>query len=113
MLAYLGGGELDGQRLLAPSSVATMNTADRIFSPSRPGVQQGLGWVVGCGSRECLQHMGGGPGFGTAMRLYPRENLGLVVLTNDTTSNTGAILDLAASLEWPETPRAEAGESRR
>lgn len=113
MLAYLGGGELDGRRLLAPSSVATMNTANRISSPSRPGLQQGLGWVVGCGSRECLQHMGGGPGFGTAMRLYPQESLGLVVLTNDTTSNTGAILDLAASLEWPETRRAEAGESRR
>jgi D-alanyl-D-alanine carboxypeptidase len=113
MLAYLGGGELDGQRLLAPSSVATMSTADRISSPSRPGVQQGLGWVVGCGSRECLQHTGGGPGFGTAMRLYPRENLGLVVLTNDTTSNTGAILDLAASLEWPEIPRAEARGTRR
>ena len=35
------------------------------------------------------------------MRVYPRERLGLVVLTNDMTADTAAILDLAAGLRWP------------
>jgi hypothetical protein len=34
------------------------------------------------------------------MRIYPRERLGVVVLTNDATSDTATILDLAASLPW-------------
>ena len=101
LLAYLGGGELDGNRILATTSVETMSHADRIRGTGRGApMQRGLGWVVACGERECLQHMGGGPGFGTAMRVYPRERLGLVVLTNDTTTDTATILDLAASLPW-------------
>jgi D-alanyl-D-alanine carboxypeptidase len=99
--AYLNGGELDGARVLAASSVETMTHAARLpGTGKRARLQQGLGWVVACGERECLQHMGGGPGFGTAMRVYPRERLGLVVLTNDMTADTAAILDLAASLPW-------------
>ena len=47
--------------------------------------------------------MGGGPGFGTAMRVYPREGLGVVVLTNDMTTDTDAILDLAAEVKWGQT----------
>lgn len=101
LLAYLAEGELDGARILTAASVETMDHADRIRGSGRHvGLQQGLGWVVACGERECLQHMGGGPGFGSAMRVYPRERLGLVVLTNDTTTDTGAILDLAAGLRW-------------
>jgi D-alanyl-D-alanine carboxypeptidase len=101
LLAYLNGGELDGERLLATTSIETMTRADWIRGTGRrTHLQQGLGWVVACGDRECLQHMGGGPGFGTAMRVYPRERLGMVVLTNDMTTDTGGILDLAAGLRW-------------
>jgi CubicO group peptidase (beta-lactamase class C family) len=101
LLAYLNDGRLEGARILSASSVETMSHADRIRGSGRhAGLEQGLGWVAGCGDRECLQHMGGGPGFGTAMRVYPRERLGLVVLTNDMTADTAAILDLAAGVRW-------------
>jgi CubicO group peptidase (beta-lactamase class C family) len=102
LLAYLNEGELEGQRILTPSSIATMTNADRIASRRSKDkhLRRALGWGVGCGDRECLQHLGGGPGFGTAMRIYPRERLGVVVLTNDVTSDTATILDLAASLPW-------------
>jgi CubicO group peptidase (beta-lactamase class C family) len=104
LLAYLNGGELEGERILTPTSIETLTRADRIDGrvPTSKHVRQGLGWVVDCGERECLQHMGGGPGFGTAMRVYPRERLGIVVLTNDMTTDTAAILDLAAGLSWTD-----------
>jgi len=110
MLAYLNSGELDGQRILRPETVATMTSADRMGSAvaAFPDQRQGLGWVVACGTRECLQHMGGGPGFGTAMRVYPREKLGIVVLTNDMTTDTDAILRLAAGVQWDHEPAARA-----
>lgn len=108
MLAYLNGGELDGRRILSAQTVATMTRADRVSSrkPAPGHMKQGLGWVIACGDRECVQHSGGGPGFGTAMRLYPREGLGVVVLTNDMTSDTGSILDAAAGVPWslPSSP---------
>jgi CubicO group peptidase (beta-lactamase class C family) len=110
LLAYLDGGELDGERILSGASIETMTRADRIGSRQAGSahLRQGLGWVVDCGGRECLQHMGGGPGFGTAMRVYPRERLGVVVLTNDMTTDTATILDLAASLPWERgTGRAD------
>jgi hypothetical protein len=51
-------------------------------------------------SVEFLAHGGGGPGFGCAMRIYPRRGLGVAVLANDTTYDSGVILDLVAQLEW-------------
>ena len=110
MLAYLNDGELEGQRILRPETVATMTSADRMGSAvaAFPDQRQGLGWVVACGTRACLQHMGGGPGFGTEMRVYPREKLGIVVLTNDMTTDTDAILRLAASVPWDHEPATRA-----
>ena len=61
----------------------------------------GLGWhIVPEGKRLRIQHRGGGPGFGSEMRLYPDERLGMVVIGNDTSYNRDAILDLAAQLDW-------------
>lgn len=100
LLAYLNGGELDGERILSAESVAAMTTASHIAG-SDAGLLQGLGWVVSeQGGRLALGHDGGGPGFGAAMRLYPEEGLGIVIMSNDTTIDRKAILDLFARLEW-------------
>lgn len=101
-VAYLNGGEWQGRRLLAAATVERMSTVDRVGSRKRAwrDKQQGLGWVVACGERECLEHFGGGPGFGAALRLYPAEGLGLALLSNDTTLDREAILDTAAGVEW-------------
>jgi CubicO group peptidase (beta-lactamase class C family) len=66
-----------------------------------PGMRYGLGWhIVPERGRLRIQHRGGGPGFGSEMRLYPDEGLGMVVMANDTTYDRDAILDLAAQLDW-------------
>jgi D-alanyl-D-alanine carboxypeptidase len=104
--AILNGGELDGQRVLAPETVRMMIHDSHV--PGRhgeadtyPGMHYGLGWhIVPEQQRFRIQHRGGGPGFGSEMRLYPDEGLGMVVMANDTTYDRDAILDLVAQLDW-------------
>jgi CubicO group peptidase (beta-lactamase class C family) len=115
MAAILGGGDLDGQRILSPESVRMMIHDSHL--PGRwgeadtyPGMRYGLGWhVVPEGERLRIQHRGGGPGFGSEIRLYPTEQLGMVVIANDTTYDRDAILDLAARLDWSRVAGAESG----
>jgi D-alanyl-D-alanine carboxypeptidase len=109
MSAMLNAGELEGQRILSPESVRIMIHDSHIMGRGGeadiyPGMQYGLGWhIVPEGERLRIQHRGGGPGFGSEMRLYPNEGLGLVVIANDTTYDRDAILDLAAQLDWADT----------
>jgi D-alanyl-D-alanine carboxypeptidase len=116
--AFLNGGELDGQRILSPESVRMMIRDSHVpgragESEMYPGMSYGLGWhVVPEGARLRIQHRGGGPGFGTEMRLYPEEGLGMVVMANDTTYDRDAILDLAAQLDWSDTVAAPPATSR-
>lgn len=70
------------------------NTQDRVDI-------QGLGWdVCGEGENLCLQRTGGGPGFGSAIRLYPPRGLGIVLTANSTNIDRDPILDVVGSLEW-------------
>jgi CubicO group peptidase (beta-lactamase class C family) len=104
----LAGGQLDGQRILAPETVRMMIHDSHVAgrhgeADTYPGMSYGLGWhIVLEGQRLRIQHRGGGPGFGSEMRLYPDEGLGMVVIANDTTYDRDAILDLAAQLDWAQ-----------
>lgn len=109
--AILAGGELDGQRILAPETNQMMIRDSHVAgrhgeADTYPGMSYGLGWhIVPEGNRLRIQHRGGGPGFGSEMRLYPEEGLGMVVIANDTTYDRDAILDLAAHLDWSHMSR--------
>ncbi|MCP4361344.1 MAG: beta-lactamase family protein, partial [Chloroflexi bacterium] len=69
-MAYLNGGELNGQRILSEESV-TMMTHESHIVPGNTSdaaafdeMLQGLGWaVVPTGNSFYLTHSGGGPGF--------------------------------------------------
>ena len=75
-MAYLNGGKLDGVRILSSDTVEMM-THDSQLPIKKTGQTdapfQGLGWEVyrEGGELSYLEHGGGGPGFGSAMRLYP------------------------------------------
>ncbi|MCP4361178.1 MAG: beta-lactamase family protein, partial [Chloroflexi bacterium] len=106
-MAYLNGGELNGQRILSEESVSMMTHESHIVPGDTPDAAafdemfQGLGWaVVPTGNSFYLTHSGGGPGFSTNMQLYPDRNLGLVIMANGTYLDRDRILDLAASLDW-------------
>ena len=106
-MAYLNGGELNGQRILSEETVAMMTHDSHIVPGNTPDYTQfeesfqGLGWVVvPTGNSFYLTHSGGGPGFSTNMQVYPDRNLGLVIMANGTYLDRDRILDLAASLDW-------------
>jgi CubicO group peptidase (beta-lactamase class C family) len=110
IMAYLNGGELDGQRILSVESVAALTNEGHILPGKTPEaadfkdydeMYQGLGWAyVLEGENFFIAHSGGGPGFAVDMRLYPDLDLGMVVLANGTYLARNEIFDLVASLDW-------------
>ena len=94
LLAFLHSGELEGARILSPQSVAMMTAVpDTLAEVS--GSEHGLGWLfVADRGRVRLQHDGGGPGFATTMRLYPEEDLGIVIMANGTDLERDALAAL-------------------
>ena len=110
LMAYLNGGELDGQRILSADSVAMLTNESHILPGDTPEaasfkdydeMYQGLGWVYVVEDEDFfIAHGGGGPGFSADMRLYPDRELGMVILANGTYLPKREILDLVASLDW-------------
>lgn len=104
VIAYLNGGELDGQRILSRESIAAMTHEGHIKGKADdPEInrRQGIGWrVYDDQGRMMIKHDGGGLGFSTVMQLYPDEGLGIVLFTNDVTSETRKIVRVAGGLKW-------------
>jgi D-alanyl-D-alanine carboxypeptidase len=102
--AYLNGGVLNGQRILSQESITAMTYEGQIKAKNEDSLnyrRQGIGWQIYRKSgRWVLTHDGGGPGFSTKIQLYPDENLGFVLFTNDATCETWKIINLAATLKW-------------
>jgi D-alanyl-D-alanine carboxypeptidase len=94
MLAYLNGGTLDGKSILRPESIS-------MLTETMPVDSRGLGWAVGeTDGERYLEHMGGGAGFATTMRLYPASGLGVAILSNGTELDRTGLADLLHSLDW-------------
>jgi CubicO group peptidase (beta-lactamase class C family) len=87
--ARLADALSDNRRLLSAGSLALMRPAggERPLGWAEFGVQDGRDWV---------QHSGGGPGFAAIMRLYPDENLSIVITANGTNLNREKIVELIA-----------------
>jgi CubicO group peptidase (beta-lactamase class C family) len=108
--ALLSGGELDGARILSEETVEMMLTERHITPGSSPqwgdfgrfeDWEQGLGFkVVNDGGRVHHAHGGGGAAFRAFMRLYPAEELGIVMLVNGTNLDRQEIADAVADMEW-------------
>ena len=110
LMAYLNGGELDGQRILSVESVAMLTHEGHILPGNTPEaadfkdydeMYQGLGWAYVVEDGDFfIGHSGGGPGFAANMRLYPERGLGMVVLANGGYLASEEIFDLVAGLDW-------------
>ena len=108
--ALLNGGELDGVRILSEETVEAMLTERHVTPGSSPqwgdfkrfeDWEQGLGFkVVNDSGRVHYAHGGGGAAFRAFMRLYPEEELGIVILVNGTNLDRQEIADAVADMEW-------------
>ena len=80
----LAAGQGRDNALLAPASAAAMQR----LAQRGKGQDFGLGWFrrhAGApGAPPFIEHLGGGAGFWTGMRLFPTLGLGLVVMGNAT-----------------------------
>ncbi len=94
IMAYLNRGTLNGELILLPESISTLTE-----TPPLDG--RGLGWHIGESNRaRYLEHGGGGPGFATIMRIYPDEDLGIVILANGTDLDRSGLAELLANMDW-------------
>jgi CubicO group peptidase (beta-lactamase class C family) len=94
MLACLNGGTPDGVSILKPKTISLMNNAVLLDG-------HGLGWfVIHQPASFYLEHHGGGPGFATFMRLYPKKGLRVAVLTNGTDLDRSGLADLLVGVDW-------------
>jgi CubicO group peptidase (beta-lactamase class C family) len=97
MSAYLN----EGETILHPATVSIMN--DSLGRLSTPGDSlRGLGWEahLTTDGRRYLTHSGGGPGFATIFRVYPEENLGVVVMGNDSSIDRQILAEALANMDW-------------
>ena len=94
--AMLADGRTAGGRVLDASTVRLALTNVR----SRDGrtLPVGLGWHLGKANGESYaNHMGGGLGFRSELRIYPRLGCAVAVIANETSFDTTALAELVAS----------------
>ena len=78
----------------APISDAAIDSMGRVGTPGSTIEGYGLGWFVGGDNGfVSLSHGGGMPGVTTTLKLYPREDVAVVVLTNRSNNAFAAIAE--------------------
>jgi CubicO group peptidase (beta-lactamase class C family) len=96
---HLRDGELDGHRVLSVQSSRAMRTIDQ---PGKP-FDHGMGWFrrPTKHSGHWVEHFGAGAGFWNVMRLYPDQGIGVVLMTNSTTTyDFDPLCALLAGASW-------------
>ena len=95
--AMLAGGCTTGRRLLDASTVrlALAHARSRNDGP----FPVGLGWHLGeANGEKYANHIGGGLGFRSELRIYPRLGCAVAVIANETSFDTSALAELVASV---------------
>jgi CubicO group peptidase (beta-lactamase class C family) len=92
LLAQLGGGQLDGNTVMSPDTVAHQHQPHMVLPddqtfPESTRHAYGLGWLIGrYRDHRLLEHGGGIDGFQTECMLLPDHGIGVAVMTNTSSS---------------------------
>jgi CubicO group peptidase (beta-lactamase class C family) len=92
LLAQLAGGQLDGTAVMSPATAKRQLTPHMLVAEGLevPGLNQyayGLGWMIGrYRDHRIASHGGGIDGFQTQCMLLPDDGIGVIVLTNTSSS---------------------------
>jgi D-alanyl-D-alanine carboxypeptidase len=86
--AMLADGKFGGRQILAPQTVGKALAPAK--TPEGSSLPIGLGWHLGCTKNQLYAyHLGGGGGFRSELRIYPRLGYAVAVMANDTSFETG------------------------
>jgi CubicO group peptidase (beta-lactamase class C family) len=92
---HLRDGEIDGVRLMTPETAAAM----REIAVTGRRFDLGLGWMRPSKARGAalpfVEHLGGGAGFFSVLRLYVTQRVGVAVMGNATRYDIDAVAALA------------------
>lgn len=104
VVALLNGGRI-GDRQALPAAVVSALLEPRVDLPEPPGRRYGYGLVFETrrGSSQVF-HTGGRAGYGSIIRLFPKERLGVVALANRTAAVPSSTVDAATALFVPRPP---------
>jgi CubicO group peptidase (beta-lactamase class C family) len=87
--------------LLMESDILSYESHTMLKPQGIKPIERPLGWAeFNEENRLWLQHSGGGPGFATVMRIYPEENLGIVIMANNTNLPRERLVEAFAHLDW-------------
>jgi CubicO group peptidase (beta-lactamase class C family) len=91
--AHLRDGELDGARILSAEAAREM----RVIRTRGSRIEVGMGWFRRGKVRptDFVEHLGGGLGFWTCLRIYSDRDIGAVVMGNATSYDHDAIVQAA------------------
>lgn len=82
-MAHLNSGELDGVRILDPSSYEPLWTLQNGTPFPPPDNGYGMGWMIGeWNGHRVVGHAGLDKGFNAALTLIPDESMALIVMAN-------------------------------
>ena len=94
---HLNLGELDGARILSREAFAMM--PEMQYSVQGDPFGWGLAWeVTDEGEHPYVEHDGGGVGVRDKMRLYPKDGLTIVLMSNAEGWERVRVADAAANL---------------
>jgi CubicO group peptidase (beta-lactamase class C family) len=96
--AFLSSGQLDGNRILKPETVAAMLDTGFGGNTGPDKDRMGLGWHWWNNAPLPFKGHGGvGPGFGTQLAVFPAQKMVVVVLANDTLIDRVGLTNLVAA----------------
>ncbi len=100
----LGNGTFEGKRLVTAANMAEMHTpqmvlpVDRAAYPHTNMMSYGMAWFIqDYHGHHMIAHTGGIDGFRARVVLLPKQNLGIVILTNSSVGTSSASMHVAVT----------------
>ena len=93
----LNSGELDGNRIIAPESVALFQEVQIATNGEPLGI--GLAWHFGGDAEHpYIEHDGGGQGIAAKLRLYMKDGFAIAIMANGSGFDRNELADAAANV---------------
>lgn len=108
VIAFMNGGKLEGKQVLSPSVIEKMSTPHAPIPSGGPDERYGYGLLVSSfRGVPMLSHSGARVGFGSQIRMFPREKVAVILLANRSGSMLWGSVDKAAAmaLDLKEDPK--------